>query len=329
MLIEDVTENTPRDSAGRAKKYLCTFVGCGKRYAKPCLIEEHVRTHMSHRPFTCSECHKTFTRERNLSAHMVSHTVDRTFICSSCGKTFKTKQHLVQHEETHNPLYFCPYEDCKMGFRRKVEIRGHLRKVHLDGKPYACSIEGCGSSFKTKRQLTKHENTVHSEFPKYHCGEEGCSGQFHTFDELRTHLKCHRSQTQAARKRRRSFTETQVMSHSLSSGENSPQPESPVSSPEDDDNPLTGATKKHKKSIIDLLSGDRTSYVESRKIACVVPGCEFRFQRQYDLERHVAAVHRTIPESYQESTPPESVPKKPRFIDVPATAHGFEIVELE
>lgn len=331
MLIEDVTENTPRDSAGRAIKYICTQDGCAKRYAKPCLLKEHMRTHFALKPHVCTLCDKSFTRERNLSAHMVSHKEDRSFICASCGKTFKTRQHLVQHEETHTPLYFCPYEECKKGFRRKAEIRGHLRKDHLDSKPYECSIDGCNDRFKTKRQLTKHENTVHSEFPKYHCGEATCDAQFHTFDELFVHLKSHR------RLHSNSLPVKRTASSVFSSDDSVEpiieyMPESPVSpsSPEtSSSHPVSPSGKKNlRPSLIDLISGDRKSYVESRKIPCSAPNCQFRFQRQYDLERHMASVHRTIPESYEQADAPESVAKKPRYIDVPDSLYGFEVVRF-
>ena len=44
--------------------------------------------------------------------------------------------------------------------------------------------------------------------------------------------------------------------------------------------------------LLDELAGIGED--ESRKIPCSVEGCDYRFMREYDLQRHLAALHKDI-----------------------------------
>lgn len=46
--------------------------------------------------------------------------------------------------------------------------------------------------------------------------------------------------------------------------------------------------------VIDEIAG--TGYeATGRDIACIVDGCEWRFTREYDLQRHLGSMHKDIP----------------------------------
>lgn len=130
----------------RPRRHACSFAGCTKAYTRPSRLAEHERSHSglvqahpsSHqtrailtvsctkqRPFTCTECKKSYLRETHLHAHLRSHLPEssRPFVCEAngrCGKRFWTKQHLG----------------------------AHVQKVHDGVKPYQVSC--------TRRTLSSH-----------------------------------------------------------------------------------------------------------------------------------------------------------------------------
>jgi general transcription factor IIIA len=58
-----------------------------------------------------------------------------------------------------------------------------------------------------------------------------------------------------------------------------------------------GRPRERKKTpkeldLFDQLAGGESE--EERKIGCSVEGCDYRFFREYDLRRHLAAMHQDI-----------------------------------
>ncbi|CCH42880.1 Zinc finger protein [Wickerhamomyces ciferrii] len=90
-----------RKQSQRPKKFHCDFQGCTKSYTRPCLLEQHIRTHSNERPFKCPECPKSFFRDSHLKVHTWTHSDEKPLKCSTCSKGFVTSQQLSRHMKKH------------------------------------------------------------------------------------------------------------------------------------------------------------------------------------------------------------------------------------
>lgn len=114
----------------RPKKYRCEEKGCGKAYSRPCLLNQHIRTHSNERPFTCNECGKSFFRDSHLRVHLWTHSDDKPLKCTVCSKGFVTSQQLSRHMKTHPLEFKCPYE-CDEAFLSEKELSEHMLATHI------------------------------------------------------------------------------------------------------------------------------------------------------------------------------------------------------
>lgn len=89
--------------AKRPKRYACDFPGCSKRYSRPCLAQQHLRSHLGERNYICSfpGCGKSFLRNSHLKVHLLIHKEEKPHVCALCGKGFNTGQQISRHLAAH------------------------------------------------------------------------------------------------------------------------------------------------------------------------------------------------------------------------------------
>jgi len=192
--------STPKDP--RPLLYHCSFASCTASFTRPCRLAEHERSHTGERPFVCPQCPKSFARDYHLSRHLtLSHTDQRDYACGwhGCAKAFATAQRRNEHEKTHsrNKEFSCTgYDPCDAVFRKKSTLAVHIKKVHLQLKPFPCDHFDlstnlpCTAAYESAGKLREHLRRCHSSLPRFYCSmcsidsAEEDHGQFLSFNSL-------------------------------------------------------------------------------------------------------------------------------------------------
>lgn len=138
----------------KEKPYSCP--DCGKRFINESYIQIHQRIHTGEKPFLCSQCGKGFHTASSLKLHEMQHSGERPFACSICGKTFRINSYLTAHYQTHikDRPFICSI--CGKGYSRAEELKVHHR-LHTGERPYKCG--DCGKSFIYRQGLRQHQRT--------------------------------------------------------------------------------------------------------------------------------------------------------------------------
>ncbi len=80
-------------------------------------------------------------------------------------------------DESYHSAFLCPVYNCYHSYRRKGDLKKHMREKHEDrvdlavavsrdkvtkeGKPFACPFPGCRSGYSRLDRLTLHVDRVH------------------------------------------------------------------------------------------------------------------------------------------------------------------------
>ncbi|XP_074521967.1 uncharacterized protein LOC141787458 [Halichoeres trimaculatus] len=158
---------------------------CGKSFTYRGSFSKHMLVHTTENPFKCCECGKEFSHKRHLTSHMLVHTKEKPFECSECGKGFSCKQHLTSHMLVHTKEKPFSCSECGKRFNHKASLNIHLF-VHSKEKPFSCSE--CGKGFSCKQHLTSHM-LVHTKEKPFKCSE--CGKRFNHKASLNIHLYVH------------------------------------------------------------------------------------------------------------------------------------------
>ncbi|XP_059189447.1 zinc finger protein 37-like isoform X2 [Centropristis striata] len=138
----------------KEKPYSCP--DCGKKFINESYIQIHQRIHTGEKPYLCSQCGRGFHTASSLKLHELQHSGERPFACSICGKTFRINSYLTAHYQTHikDRPFMCSV--CGKGYSRAEELKVHHR-LHTGERPYECSE--CGKSFIYRQGLRQHQRT--------------------------------------------------------------------------------------------------------------------------------------------------------------------------
>ncbi|XP_066457829.1 oocyte zinc finger protein XlCOF8.4-like [Eleutherodactylus coqui] len=166
------------------KPYSCSE--CGKSFTQKSYIVEHQRIHTGLKPFSCSECGKCFTVKSHLVRHERIHKGEKPYSCSECGKCFVLNSYLVEHRRIHTGERPFSCSECGKCFNQKPNLVRHQR-IHTGEKPFSC-LE-CGKCFNLKSHLVKHER-IHTGEKPYSCLD--CGKCFNQKSQLVRHQKSHR-----------------------------------------------------------------------------------------------------------------------------------------
>ncbi|XP_053149280.1 zinc finger protein 585B-like [Hemicordylus capensis] len=167
----------------RKKPYTCSE--CGKSFTRCDGFISHQRVHTGEKLYTCLVCGKSLSRKETLIDHQRVHTGEKPYTCSECGKSFNLKSGLTVHQRIHTGEMPFKCSECGKSFIRANKLTVHQR-VHTGEKPYTCSE--CGKSFSQNLQLTLHQR-VHTGEKPFTCLE--CGKSFSQKAKLTSHERIH------------------------------------------------------------------------------------------------------------------------------------------
>lgn len=204
----------------KVKDYQCDI--CKTFFGRIENLQVHMNTHITERPYECTECTNKFKSEMRLRVHkrygrcidgqrrqrrgrqrlkqingrgstnteLKQMHKDRLarktdIICELCGQTFKTRYPFSVHMRKHNNDRPFACEHCDKTFLSKYHLGNHAL-THTGEKRFNCSL--CDSKFAFKGQLTIHMLTHTGERP-HKC--KLCESAFAQTSHLRYHMLTH------------------------------------------------------------------------------------------------------------------------------------------
>jgi hypothetical protein len=288
-------------------KFYCTgYSPCNEAFRKQETLDAHVKTvHMATKAYPCTfvdpsgvQCTRGYQTENSLRRHLATmhgEKEENRYLCMLCAApgierelnqdptdgtmvgeplSFATATELKAHEkEVHPPI--CSV--CSQVFKNKCTLDSHFRALHTipsDQELFPCPYYDCGKIFNRRGNLNTHVIQVHESLYRFACtpdvmqtskhpdlsswnGGNACGKEVKSKAALEQHIRTHhlglpnRKDTRKAAKARKRLIP--------------------------DRTPLT------------MLTG--VGYEEARPIVCLAEGCPYRFVRDRDLKRHMAAEH--------------------------------------
>ncbi|KAM7223733.1 hypothetical protein V8F06_000749 [Rhypophila decipiens] len=187
------------------KKYICTEPGCGKSFVTATRLRRHAAVHAGAERFRCrgyEGCDETFRKHQTLQRHIrTAHLGQSAYMCGNdgCGSGFDTASALKRHiNREHGELKFwcdeCASNDKddddeprRVGFTTLLLLQTHMRREHLNCM--FCDAK-CGTRYDLERHVDLHHSgTTVEERKTVECNWEGCNKKFTRVSNLNTHIK--------------------------------------------------------------------------------------------------------------------------------------------
>lgn len=134
------SEVAPEQPLDLARPFQCNYANCLKKFKTIYALKDHIRVHTKERPFVCAYdgCMKRFADRSNLNKHKEIHAGIKRYYCSypNCGRGFLLKSDFVRHATVHSTMKNFPCRLCLKYFKRKDNLKRHLRQVH--GEEFWC-----------------------------------------------------------------------------------------------------------------------------------------------------------------------------------------------
>ncbi|XP_043972046.1 zinc finger protein 2 homolog isoform X2 [Gambusia affinis] len=178
--------STPEPASDQPKpkrRHRCSL--CGREFAGPARLADHVATHYGYKPHSCAVCGKRFTKKVNVLVHQRVHTGEKPYSCPDCGVSYAQRGCLRRHLLIHSPEKPFSCSLCGRGFVQRRYLVQHER-THTGEKPFCCSL--CPKRFASRSGLSDHLKT-HQEQKQHSCSL--CGKTFSSASSFRDHVRNH------------------------------------------------------------------------------------------------------------------------------------------
>jgi general transcription factor IIIA len=299
----------------------CPYVNCTSSFYRHSALSKHIHKQHEHKweyPCPHSDCEMGFDKAIKLSKHIANdHSKIPTYGCThNCTEKFFTWSALQAHiKSSHDKI---PCSLCGKPCSGPAAVAQHMRAHNPSPQVWECRVETCMESpiFETKAELAAHYQYVHAFVPSKLRGalvEEGDENREHEHqkqDEADHQEISSKSLKEKGKENRKRKPAKKTVEHSRVAGDLSEESE-------------TSSAKRRKltesSSVISLISG--SGYEKTRKIVCTVTGCEYKFARNYDLERHLKSFH------VEKNTSDEAEEREASGSSSNQVLSSFEVVE--
>lgn len=272
--------------------------GCGQTFRKHTTLQAHAaKVHEGKKAFVCAflnddgrRCNAGFDTAGKLKDHEGRMHETKRYTCSLCQQheqprpeeaagercavAFSTYTALQEHMAAEHPP---TCTECGLKCASQATLKSHIEVVHgaldvNDRRTHICPQQGCGAGFTKKGNLNVHIQTVHRD-KRFVCSTSA-SKDLKGIEEWNGMDACEMPFTSKAH----------LVNHIKTShlGLNT-RP--------------TGKLKKEKRvrkneiSAVARLTGSGYAEESGRSILCMIPGCQWRFHREYDHELHLQSHH--------------------------------------